>query len=32
MQEKELEKEIIQNTQILNGCDWVKEEFLNLRL
>ena len=27
MQEKELEKEIIQNTQILNGCDWVKEEF-----
>jgi len=29
MQEEELEKEIITNTHILNGCDWVKEEFAN---
>lgn len=27
MQDKELEKEIIRNTQVLSGCDWVKEEF-----
>ena len=29
MQDEELEKETRSNTKILNGCDWVKEEFVS---